>query len=398
MARQQSSQAHPDRKQQAPPAPTSGRPPFPLGASSPHGIPQAYGKSDLTQEKLKFPASKKRKGNQQGSNASTPVPAQASLGPASSPPISKPTPPDAKTTSTGMEKPAAAPTHLCPHADCPFHLKGFESAEELAKHETSAHEIEEDEVIDDPVQHALEAVAEGLGLNKDGTPKAAKKDAEGSTKGGNLGDGQPVTATRSKSGQTPATKPPAHTPLGRLGVQMSQDGGKSTSSAGFSTKTPQGHQAPDVKLGNGKDDKKVAAGYEPPFDASWEDSTISLEDLRRCFGGLEHTLKLGTFNKAQSTTPKDTPSSKGEESSPNSNISENDDLQIKLDGRLTPDWNPFGIYDDLSGDVAGMNVDEEDIFEMDWDAVVQNNKTVGSAWPGTFINYGIDAGMYTISG
>ena len=403
--RQHPPQPHPDRKQQPPPAPTSGRPPFQMPVSSPHGIPQAYGKNDLTQDKLKFPPTKKRKGNQQGSNPSTPNHGP-SIRSATSPQINKPISPALNQSTPQSTSRELVHPHKCPIVSCEYHVKGLESAEDLAKHEADAHEMVEP-AIDDPMQYAFESVAEALGLNKDGTAKRAKATSDPvKTSVSPAVSQSKASGTPSKTSPEAVLKPSVLSATSRLHPQMSQESFKSGLVAGQS-KGSQVSQArtpvsvsPGIKSGSHKEDKEVNKSGQAGLDQSGEnvvprspkssnESIPGLEDLRRCFEGLGNLSSLG-FETVRNISPKDTPSSKDSQSTPNSNISENDELQIKIQGSLTPDWNPFGINDGLSGDMASM-----DILDMEWGKMPTGSQCAAFATePGTFASYGIDANLF----
>ncbi|KAI9794577.1 MAG: hypothetical protein M1816_004464 [Peltula sp. TS41687] len=409
--RQQPPQPHPDRKQQAPPAPTSGRPPFQMPVSSPHGIPQAYGKSDLTQDKLKFPPSKKRKPNQQGSDPSTP-----NQGPGvrstTSPQVSKAISPAVNQSTPRSTSRELVHPHVCPISSCEHHVNGFETAEDLAKHEASVHDTVEP-VIDDPVQYAFESVAEAFGLNKDGTAKHGHATSDPIKTGVSPDASQTKTSTPSKTGQEAILRPGVLSTTGRLQPQPSQESVQSGPVANPSNRSPLNHVRTPASISSGikpsssshqKDGKEVhnnkptpvglneSAKKEAPRSPKASTDGISgWDDIRQCFEGLGDVCNLG-FEAVRNISPKDTPSSKESQSqsTPNSNISENDDLQIKIQGSLTPDWNPFGIHDRLSGDLASM-----DLLDMDWDKFPTGSQCAAFAIdPGAFSSYGIDTNLF----
>src|SRR5579862_1134376 len=139
-ARQQSLQRH-SRGQQPPAAPTTSQPPFPIGAHSPQGVPQAYGpKSSFNMDALKLPPTKKRKGNQAGNDsaASTPVQPKTTPGSSGSPQVAKMTssPENKKHSPPDNIRSAqeTTPSYKCSIRECGFHVKGFLSLSELAKH------------------------------------------------------------------------------------------------------------------------------------------------------------------------------------------------------------------------------------------------------------------------
>ena len=145
------------RGAQAPPAPTATQPPFPFGASSPHGNPNYIGKQKDINLQLP-PARKKQKlaGQQGSSQAATPSPV---TGKTASPEARRQEPPK--------------PVFLCKEPDCDVATVGFPSEQALQHH------IEEDHTKpkEDPFKFFKENLALGLGLEADGTAKKATETA-----------------------------------------------------------------------------------------------------------------------------------------------------------------------------------------------------------------------------
>ncbi|KAK4998244.1 hypothetical protein LTR28_013733, partial [Elasticomyces elasticus] len=182
LVRTNPTQQHRRRTSKAPAAPTSAAPPFPLGAPSPHGIPM-YGADGLTQDKLKFPPQKKRKGPGGQPTSAVSTPAQQGTTPSSidtSPLIGAGKMPSAspeqkkgptKTESTPPEtvRREAERRFKCLDPDCEAGLHGFEKEEELKSHTEEAHKP-----VEDPLQFFLECVAEALEVDLDGNPRASK--------------------------------------------------------------------------------------------------------------------------------------------------------------------------------------------------------------------------------
>ncbi|KAK4952225.1 hypothetical protein LTR66_013799 [Elasticomyces elasticus] len=182
LVRTNPTQQHRRRNSKAPAAPTSAAPPFPLGEPSPHGIPM-YGADGLTQDKLKFPPQKKRKGPGGQPTSAVSTPAQQGTTPSSmdtSPLIGAGKMPSAspeqkkgpmKTESTPPEtvRKEAERRFKCLDPDCETSVHGFEKEEELKSHTEEAHKP-----IEDPLQFFLECVAEALDVDLDGNPRASK--------------------------------------------------------------------------------------------------------------------------------------------------------------------------------------------------------------------------------
>ncbi|KAI9873241.1 MAG: hypothetical protein M1830_000670 [Pleopsidium flavum] len=397
MARRASLQKHHTTRDSRPPAaPTSAQPPFPIGAASPHGIPQAYGPNELTQEKLKFPPAKKRKGNQQGSAASTPAQGQGTPGSTSSPQLTKLASPEAQRLQAITAAVEAALTFKCPVESCEHNKEGFTSQVVLNHHMNEVHETKEPP-IDDPLSWALESVAFGLGLETNGTRKPPIDDGTETKKAGGA---QKMQATPSKQGQTPKPKQEAATPAAGTTTPMARPSTQTGPSPASSLlKTPQATTMKTVGSGtsgmkalisrSGKDtyaetpvqniDTTMERSPTPPD--LWADSSILPEDLMQCFDGLDTLQGIGSFSHMQaSLTPASTQSSSSKDdkkaSSRESDISENDQLQINIATEDNPIFNPFGLYDGLKADMEQMNFEEE-LMTMDWEKWLQktNNRT-----------------------
>ncbi|KAI9703707.1 MAG: hypothetical protein M1836_007477 [Candelina mexicana] len=393
-ARRTPMQRYNSREQHAPAAPTSARPPFPLGASSPHGVPQAYGPNEMTQDKLKIPVSKRRKPNQQGSAASTPANALGTPGSTASPQIGKLGSPDLKRQQAPeASKPVvvAPPTFRCPVTECGFSNKGFASQADLLKHKADAHEVKEPP-IEDPLQFALDALAEGLALKQDGSRKTPpKEDPKPAAKPVPSTAPQKMQRSSSKLGQqlkqeTSSPAPGIGTPMAR---PPTQNGTKTDSPTSNLLKTPQttnvktpGSGAsgmksvlskPSTQSSDKPSPRPTSEQQQPAPATQWADSSISPTDLIQCFQGLDGLSSLGDFTSMQPLSPAFTPPSEGSKggSSRSSDISENDQLTINIAGNNavgSGGWNPFYAYDGgLSGDLEAFGLDEEEVMELGWD-------------------------------
>ncbi|KAH0542906.1 hypothetical protein FGG08_002766 [Glutinoglossum americanum] len=436
-ARQHSLQRN-SRHQQPPAAPTTAQPPFPIGASSPQGVPQAYGpKSLFNLDALKLPNHKRRKGNQAGNDsaASTPVQPKTTPGSSGSPQVAKlaTSPESKKQQSTDNAKSAqeAIPSHKCPNRECAFHVKGFHTAAELAKHKSDMHGPEPPQ-IKDPLGFCLESMADGLGLNKNCMRKTPNETLNNSSKGtsppGTLKSG----VAPSRTDQTPKMKQEATpaasvaTPLGRIPTQTSNTGGKQSSSpASALLKTPQfgnskiptpssvavGGPGPTSKPAKEESEKPSSEHHPATFEQQptpqptpWAESSISPQNLLQCFEGLEKMQGFPAFLNVRSTTPAFTPSSKETTSSRSSDISENDALNINISGGPELAWNPFGIYDgSLGAEFEGMSVEGglekggSDVFEMDWDRTFGENSGLEIPDDGAFGTHnGFDTSLFSL--
>ncbi len=388
MARKASLQKQRVRDSRPPAAPTSSQPPFPIGAAS----PQYFIPNELTQEKLKFPPAKKRKGNQQGSAASTPAQALGTPGSSGSPQLTKVGSPEMQrhTSSKLVEAPSA---FKCPVENCESKVKSFSTQMALADHIFEVHETKE-QPIEDPLSWAIEGVALGLGLDINGKKKPSVDDADASKKAG----GAPkMQATLSKQGETPKLKQEVATPANGVTTPMvrpSTQTGPSPSSNLLKTpqttvtKTP-GPGASGVKTLASRSSKGEFAKTPAPNAVSsirrsptppepWADSSIKPDDLVQCFDGLDTLQVIGPFAQMQaSLTPASTQSgnSRGDkkDSPRESDISENDQLQINIATGDEPFWNPFGLYDGLTGDLEELKFGDEMIM-MDWERLEESGK------------------------
>lgn len=149
-----------------PTAPTTSQPPFPFGASSPHGNPTYVNKPKDMNLQLP-PARKKQK--QSGPDM---VPGQA--GKTGQLPVQ-----DAKP----QEPPK--PVLTCKEPECEGSIKGYADQQALDRH------VEEEHIKpgENPVQFAQENLVLALGLESDGTPKKDQTAAPA------------MSATKSKQGQ-----------------------------------------------------------------------------------------------------------------------------------------------------------------------------------------------------
>lgn len=389
MARNASLQRHHSARDSRPPAaPTSSQPPFPIGAASPHGVPQAYGPNDLTQEKLNWPPAKKRKPNQPGSAASTPAQPLGTPGSIASPQLIKLASPETQRQAGIKVDAEALSAFKCPNDTCEYNAKGFTSQTELDRHTTETHDMKEPH-IEDPLSWALESLAHGLGLDSNGKSKLKVPDSNTTKK---TAGAQHMQATPSKQGETPKPKLEAGTPVTRTTTPMMRPPTQAGSSPAPSLlKTPQTTNmktpAPPASVtkslpkrsSKGESTATPAQIVHPPIQRSptppdvWADSSIRPADLLQCFSGIDTLPVIGSFAQMQaSLTPASTRSGSSssradkKDSPRESDISENDQLQISIAADEDTHWNPFGLYDGLTGDLEDLRFGEE-LAMMDWE-------------------------------
>lgn len=356
------------RQQKAPPAPTATQPPFQLGGASPQGAPKYFpGAKTLTH--LSLPE-KKRQKMDPNSQTSTPASKQSphiSSGKGNSPELTRQAPPVVQ-----------KPTFRCKFHDCEYSMRGFDTQTELDTHVNHIHTK-----IDDPVQFALDAMAEYVGVDpKTGQPK---QDPAAMARGNKLAS----TTARpppqpTKTGQTPNLPVSAATPAGQAaGTPMArvptQTGFKGSPSTGL-LKTPQTsakvatpstgapakatpssttklvHQEPEVQT-KLEFETEVAPPLVPVslFDFSYDDIN-SVLDANGPFTTLDMRDEDSAWAlRSRPSSPLDTPdsTSKDTPSTRQSDISENDNLHINLDIK---DADMPEAWLSMSGDVLPLDL------------------------------------------
>ncbi|KAL9594017.1 MAG: hypothetical protein Q9219_007262 [cf. Caloplaca sp. 3 TL-2023] len=354
--------AHPSHSSRAPPAPTSDKPPFPLGPQSPHGTPHAYGPTTLTADQLILPVPKRRKSSHQPSAGSTPNPAGQEV--KSSPlAIKLATPEVAKTTIPQM-------SFKCGVSTCELGQKGFATQAELTQHNADEHEPKE-EVIEDPLEFALESMRVALGLDENGKSKPVKETLEAPKMKASL-------STQSQA----AIKQEVSTPMTRTNTQTGP------SPASNFLKTPQTvsgmkSPAPDAKpsvqegkgrTGNGPWDP--SRENVPALPDPWAGSSISAEDITSAWSSLADMQSM-PFTKIQmGLTPSSTLSSSNDKSEKNSprpsDISENDGVKINIevDKEDNDDWIPGEWFENcLNSEIEALDFGQDEGLagDMEWD-------------------------------
>lgn len=375
------------RQQKPPSAPTTDRPPFPLGADSGHGAAHYFeGARPVTN--LVLPE-KKRAKLEVGSQTSTP-------GAKASPRIGSGTgnSPELKRQSAPEKAVPQRPTFRCKAAECEYSVRGFDTQAELDAHVSQIHAK-----VENPLQFALDSMADYLDVDqKTGEarvdPNVAKRVAKPASNA-TRALAQPV---KSEHVATPAGQQSAATPMARIPTQTGIKGSPSTNLL----KTPQ-TMAKVTTPGTGTQGKATPASIARPApkeatvavaepikeeeqpllpmplpDFSFEDTFAALDangpytvlDLK----DEDTTWVLRSRPSSPTTTPesssKDTPSTR------QSDISENDNLHINLDIKDAdmPDAWAVGLYGDgvpmdfqLSDDLASLGVmlppmDSEDMM------------------------------------
>ncbi|KAI4283639.1 MAG: hypothetical protein L6R35_005099 [Caloplaca aegaea] len=343
-----------------PAAPTSDKPPFPLGSQSPHGTPTAYGPQKLNADQLVLPQHKRRKSNHPPSAGSTPVPAQEASMSRSSPLVPK-------LASPGV--PRAAVPHMsfkCGVSDCLAGQRGFASQAELEQHNTDEHERKEAD-IEDPVEFCLEAVRDALGLDEKGQSLPRKETLEA-----------PKMKTSLSAQSEKVVRQEASTPMARASTQTGPSPGSNflkTPQAMSGVRTPASDAGFAVREGKGKDAKgptPLPKETSPPPVDPWAGSYISADAITSNWSSLADMQSL-SFTKIQmSLTPSSSGNDKSEKNSPRpSDISENDVVKINLGigGDEKNGWVPGEWFEDsLYSDIESMHFGADQLIgDVDWD-------------------------------
>lgn len=316
---------------QVPPAPTAAQPPFPFGASSPHGNPSYIGKPKDMNLQLP-PVRKKQK--------------LAGQQPGQTPQGATPSPKTSKNASPEMRRPPepAKPVFLCKDPECATSPVGFPSEQALQNH------VEEEHVKpkEDPIKFVKENLALALGLEPDGSLKKTQKPvAETATA---------MSTTTSKQGQTPVNI--AGTPMSQ-GTVM-----KRTGSAASKAQDAKSAGKADVAASKQGDGKPADATAAPARIDPWANCTIDPQAFIANLGwekGIGLPNIVSEANMYRSLTPKDTPESSKDSgaSEPNSDISDSAALDIEVY------WRNYENFDsDLLLGLNGTNL-EGDLISKD---------------------------------
>ncbi|KAF2106143.1 hypothetical protein BDV96DRAFT_617526 [Lophiotrema nucula] len=365
------------RQQKAPQAPTTDRPPFPLGGQSPRGAPTYFEPPKIGN--LVLPDKKKQK-----LDSTTSTPGQK---PSPRIPSGKTGSPEVKRQPV-LEKPVEQkPKFRCQVPDCDPNHRGFDTQGELEAHVKDVHAK-----IEDPLSFALESMADYLEVDpRTGLPKsdAATARPMKPTPSGRRAS-QPI-----KAGQTPSMAQNVTTPAGAQAVTPmarvpTQTGVKSSPSAKI-LKTPQtGIKAGTPSAGMPAKatptsvTKAATKELEPVvvpepekelenqpfvptslFDYSYDDIYAAL-DTSGTFTVLDLKDEDNSWAlRSRPSSPINTPdsSSKDTPETRQSDISENDNLQI--DVHFKDIEVPDGWLAALAGDPVPLDVQlSEDISTL----------------------------------
>ncbi|KAK3301920.1 uncharacterized protein B0T15DRAFT_286712 [Chaetomium strumarium] len=300
------------------------------------------------------PARKKPK---TGASHASPPTTQQQGAVSSSPQVKAPSP----VVTRKAEPPKQLPPKLtCPEPGCEMGSMGFPSEEALNAHRQEEHV----KPFENPYGFLQEQMAAALGLDAQGNPKPPlnPNGQQGSTPAA-----PPMSATRSKQGQTPKM---GSTPMSRA-VSMQRQG---SSAAGGKAAENSGTPNTAFKVGQTTTRQPVVKNemgtpHAPVVEDAWSGSTVDPQNL---FQSVARSLESVTgsfvpeFGTYRSLTPNDTPESSKDSgaSEPSSDIPEGTSLDIDvawqsaLDSDLLWDMNNINMetFEDVN---AGMFANEE---------------------------------------
>ncbi|PSN67673.1 hypothetical protein BS50DRAFT_347014 [Corynespora cassiicola Philippines] len=414
------------RQNKVPQAPTTEKPDAAIhfGGQSPRGAP-TYFDTAPPPVKLKLPDKKRPKMDPSSSQTSTPgAKPSPHMGSAkNSPEMKRQAPPEPR------------PTFKCRDPSCPHSTQGFDSQPELDAHVAQAHSR-----IDDPQQFAIDSMASYLDVDvKTGLPKT---DPNASRLAATAKPAPPARpAQPAKSGQTPsvpqnATTPAqaAATPMTRVptqtGVKSSpstnllktpQTGAKvATPSTGGPTKaTPTSMAKPAAKqpenvavLEPEKEEDLQPVLPSSLFDFSYDEIYPALDN-----NGPLTVLDLKDEDaswvlRSRPSSPIETPdsSTKDTPSTRQSDISENDNLQIRLDIKEPVDvpdaWNnalnnnTLPLDAQLSEDLQHLGVtlppmDQDDMMLFYGDSIMMDLDTLDRTMDSMDFSASLDPAVLT---
>jgi hypothetical protein len=283
----------------------------------------------------------------------------------SSPQVKAPSPVVARKAEPPKQLP---PKLTCPEPGCEMGSMGFPSEEVLNAHRQEEHV----KPFENPYGFVQEQMAAALGLDPQGNPKPSlnANGQEGSTPAA-----PPMSATRSKQGQTPKM---GSTPMSRA-VSMQRQGSTAGGKAAENSGTPNTAfkvgptilRQPGVK-------NEIGTPHAPVVEDAWSSSTVDPQNL---FQSVARSLESVTgsfvpeFGTYRSLTPNDTPESSKDSgaSEPSSDIPEGTSLDIDvawqsaLDSDLLWDMNNINMetFEDVNASMFANEEYESLMFSLD---------------------------------
>ena len=360
-----------NRNNAVPPAPTSTHHPFQLGHPSPNGAPLYHQFSnELTQDKLVLP-NKRRKPNNQGSAATTPVPSGQTPGAQSSP--------RQKSASPKMHRTPAPSRLRCTVAECKAKIT-FTNQAELDRHLADAHPPEEEEITD-PLSYCLEGFRMVLNLDENGKARPPAPSV-----GTNSTQALAMKPSNSFQGPHALNKEITSAPMSRAGT--------ATGPSPAQPRTPQ--PAPATAKNPSVPIKPTTAPANPALTSpdpwtqakvpqSWFPTIFSDVAALNRPGGLsaDYLSSWLDRNPFNLKSDNDSSSSDASKQSPHaSDISANDNLDINLTAGTNGGWVlPSDWLDDgLSGDLAATVLDPA--LDMDWETAFGDGSLSGAGGAG----------------
>ena len=345
-----------NRDKEAPPAPTSPKPPFQFGGSPPpHGVPAYHGPNELTQDKLNLP--KRRKANPTADGNAEMNKSQGGAGILSH---------NAKAVSPLVSRTEAA--FKCAAPGCEYAKKGFSTADALAKHIDEVHREKDPE---DPLLFVLDQAKLGLGLDSQGKLSTKRKGSEMER----VVSSQPVKQSLSVQGLN-ALRMEGGTPMSRLPTsQAGSVGAMRTPQGTPSTKPATLEDRPTPQMtGHARVEAIRASSKEPltPPDL-WVDAGISPAELSNSFPAISDLQGCPSLN---SLTPDSTVSgNKSEKNSPKagSDVEEMDGIEINIE---SDSWFPASIFQEAMSTQYDNSFVNDDILNEDWETVFPPNPVV----------------------
>ncbi|KAB8343060.1 hypothetical protein FH972_022654 [Carpinus fangiana] len=261
--------------QRPPPAPISTEAPFNFGgnAGSPHGTP-VYASTGFLSENLRLPPQRKKSKLDKPSAESTPVnhgKGQATLSPAAAGQHRQIQP-----TQESMDRPALQleHPHKCPITFCKFEVKGFESPEDLVKHEKEEHDYHHK-----PLEWALVGLRKSLGLINDGNtpPKHAPRPAS-SIGAQPAKDALPTTISSALLAKTASSQSISAT-VQKIGDRPNE---KDTVSSAKGPSVTSAAVA-DKKMPKDTNPAKASTATSNPISGAWAKSRLNQQELASLF-------------------------------------------------------------------------------------------------------------------
>jgi hypothetical protein len=396
-------------------APPALRQPFPLGVSSPQGVPQAYGPGGFSPERLKIPLSKRRRQNHGASPTVSPVQAPGPVTPAKTEAVkpeaakvemakTEAVKPEVLRAVVNMEAEKAEGAKLpsanteqvdekpfkCAELECEYHEKGFPNQILLDNHNEESHQVLES--ISNPLEYAMEsfqALVAPLKEKDKGQPKDGKKTPAAAADMQRAPSKTAASSAVRVDGMTPTA-----TGIASMKRDSSQAGPKSVSPMTnqlLLSRAPSGRGLvqPNMKpsaSNDGKTDGKLgeqaAASDDVVMKDSWADSAVSIEaigDTFTDFGDdrlrglgldpIDEFINSDMFTKIQNKDTPDSIDSGAITQTPrDGDSSQDEDIDVKIGGITDDSWIPVD-WNNLPGRFEDGLFMTEPWDDVDWETI-----------------------------